>query len=227
VAISDVDLALLTDDRRDRDMLQIAATITTEVQAAGHELGDRLSTFHAPWGRFADPPPDARFPPIDRYDLVYHGILVHGTDLRLTHATAPTADAVRADAVESALRRVTPAQLAVDLRQLADAGVSVHDATKIVLWPVRLQHVCDTGQPGGNAAAVDHYLQLPDARHRSLAHDALGWRDLSAMQNPKAALEHIIDEIHDLHAEVLHRLGDRRDIPRRDELAQRGRELAA
>ncbi len=227
VAVSDVDLVLLTDDRLDRDMAQIVATIATEVREAGHELGARLSIFHAPWASFSDPPPEARFPPIDRYDLFRYGILVHGTDLRRTHATAPTADEVRAHAVESAVRRVTPAQIAADLRRLADGGVSVHDATKIVLWPVRLQHVCDTGQATGNAAAVDHYQKLPDARHRSLAHDALGWRDLSAIQNPRAVLERITDEIRDLHAEVFQRLGDQPDMPRRDELARRGRQLPA
>jgi hypothetical protein len=226
-AVSDVDLALLTDDQRHRGMPRVVATIASEVKAAGHPLADRLSIFYAPWARFSDPPPDARFPPIDRYDLVRYGILVHGTDFRPTYATAPTADEVRAHAVESALRRVTPAQLRADLRQLADAGVTVHDATKIVLWPVRLQHVCDTGQATGNAAAVDHYLQLPDARHRSLAHDALEWRDLAAIESPSTALERITNEIHDLHAEAFQRLSDHPAIPRRGELARRARQLAA
>jgi hypothetical protein len=226
-AVSDVDLALLTDDPRDRDMPRIVATIASEVNAAGHPLADRLSIFYAPWARFSDPPPDARFPPIDRYDLVRYGILVHGTDLRPTHATTPTADEIRAHAVESALRRVTPVHLAADLRQLADNGVTVHDATKIVLWPVRLQHVCDTGQATGNVAAVKHYLRLPDARHRSLAHDALEWRDLATIQRPTTALERITNEIHELHAEVFQRLSDHPGTPRRDELAQRARQLTA
>jgi hypothetical protein len=226
-AVSDVDLALLTDEQRHRRMPRIVATIASEVKAAGHQLADRLSIFYAPWAAFSDPPPDARFPPIDRYDLVRCGILVYGTDFRPTYATPPTADEVRAHAVESALHRVTPVQLARELRQLADAGVTVHDATKIVLWPVRLRHVCDTGQATGNAAAVDHYLQLPDARHRSLAHDALEWRDLAAMESPSAALERITNEIHDLHAEVFQRLSELPAIPRRGELAQRARQLTA
>jgi hypothetical protein len=226
-AVSDVDLALLTDDPRDRDMPRIVATIGGEVKATGHPLADRLSIFHAPWATFSDPLSDARFPPIDRYDLVRYGILVHGTDLRPTHATTPSGDEIRAHAVESALRRVTPAHLATDLRRLADHGVTVHDATKIVLWPVRLQHVCDTGQATGNAAAVDHYLQLPDARHRSLAHDALRWRDRAAIHSPGATLERITSEIRDLHAEVFQRLSDQPAIPRHDELAQRARQLTA
>src|SRR6202012_2702400 len=110
------------------------------------------SVFHAPWDRFTDPPHDARFPPIDRYDLVRYGILVDGNDLRDRYAAAPSADEIRAQAVESALRRVPPEQLGAELRRLDDDGVSVHDATKLVLWPVRLQHVCDTGETTGNHA---------------------------------------------------------------------------
>jgi hypothetical protein len=226
-AVSDVDVALLTNDPRDRDMPRIMGTIASDVKAAGHQLADRLSIFFAPWAKFSVPPPDARFPPIDRYDLVRYGILVHGTDLRPTYATAPTADEIRTHAVESALRRVTPAHVAADLRRLTHAGVTVHDATKIVLWPIRLQHVCDTGQATGNAAAVNHYLQLPDARHRSLAQDALQWRDLAAIQCSGAALERITNEIHDLHAEVFQHLSDQPGIPRRDELAQGARQLTA
>ncbi len=226
-AVSDVDLALLTDDRPAQDMIQIVAAITADVCEGAHQLGDRLSVFHAPWTAFGDPPPDARFPPIDRYDLVRYGILVDGVDLRAAHATAPTADEVREHAVDSALRRVTPALLAVDVDQFAAGGITVHDATKLVLWPVRLQHVWDIGQASGNADAVDHYLQLPDARHQSLARDALGWRDLTALPNPRDALERIADEIQDLHAEVFQRLGDRASIPRHRELAERCRQLSA
>jgi hypothetical protein len=226
--VSDVDLALLTDDRVvvAHDVREIASLVAADVRASGVALADRLSIFHAPWAAFGDPPPDARFPAIDRYDLVHFGILVHGTDHRSRYAVAPTADEIREHAVAFALQRATPAQLAADLRRLEDGGVTVHDATKLVLWPVRLQHVCDTGQATGNAAAVDHYVRLPDARHRSLVRDALGWRDLSAMEDPVGTLRRIADEIHDLHAEVFARLGDRPGLPRRDELARRGQELA-
>lgn len=221
-AVSDVDLALLTDQRPGRDDSGIAALIAADVTATGHALADRLSIFHAPWAAFRDPPPDARFPPIDRYDLVHSGILVGGIDHRPVYGVAPTADEIREHAVAHALDRARPAQLAADLRELEDRGVTVHDATKIVLWPVRLQHVCDTGQATGNAAAVDHYLQLADARHRSLVRDALGWREHAVLRDPGAALERITGEIHDLHAEVFRRLGRRPDMPRRDELAARG-----
>jgi predicted nucleotidyltransferase len=225
-AVSDVDLALLTDRRLGRDMRAVVAGITDDL--AGHTeltLHDRLSVFHTPWDRFADPSPDARFPPIDRYDLVHFGVLVDGTDLRDVYATAPSADEIRAQAIESALRRVTPEARGAELRALADDGVSVHDATKLVLWPVRLQHVCDAGEATGNRAAVDHYLQLPDTRHRRLVADALAWRELAALREPGDALRRVTKEIHDLHVEVLERVSRLPGVPRRDEIVGRAQEL--
>lgn len=224
--VSDVDLALLTDERPDRDVPSIVAMIAADVLATGHALADRLSIFHAPWASFCDPPPDARFPPIDRYDLMVFGILVDGIDHRAVYGVAPTAEEIRAQAVAHALEHVSGAQLAADLRRLRGGAVTVHDATKIVLWPVRLQHVCDTGQATGSAAAVEHYVRLEDARHRSLVRDALGWRELGAVPDTRAAFLRIVDEIHDLHAEVFGRLSDRPDMPRRSELAARRRELS-
>ena len=85
-AVSDVDLALLTGEL-EPDIVEIIAAVTTEV-ARTHRLGARLSVFHAPWAGFADPPPGARFPPIDRFDLLRYGVLVHGADLP-SHARHP------------------------------------------------------------------------------------------------------------------------------------------
>jgi predicted nucleotidyltransferase len=224
-AVSDVDLALLTGVPVD-EMAAVVAEVQAEV-ARTLELGARLSVFHAPWAEFDDPPEGARFPPIDRFDLVRYGILVAGTDLRDAHATLPSAEEIRAQAVESALRRVTHEQLCADLEQLAASGVSVHDATKAVLWPIRLQHVCDIGEATGNADAVTHYLSLPDAGHGALARDALAWRDLTTVPDPDDALARIEAELRDLHVEVFRRLGARSHVPRRDELIERADQLSA
>jgi hypothetical protein len=221
VAVSDVDIALLTGEAADRPMRGVVKAIAADVADTGVALGGRLSVFHAPWDRFTNPPQEARFPPIDRYDLVRYGILVDGDDLRDRYAAMPSADEIRAQAVESALGRVTREQLGSELRRLGDGGMRVHDATKLVLWPVRLQHVCDTGEATGNRAAVDHYLGIPDARHRSLAADALAWRSLPGIPAPRTALRRIAGEIHDLHAEVFLRLAGQPGVPRRDELERR------
>jgi hypothetical protein len=223
-AVSDIDLALLTRT----PVPDIAQTIgqATEALARTLALGNRLSVFHSTWEALGDPASGGRFPPIDRFDLVRYGVLVHGPDLRVSHASAPTVGEIRAHAVDSALRRVTPEQLAEDLQQLKANGVTVHDATKLVLWPIRLQHVCDIGQATGNADAVAHYLAIPDAGHRTLAQDALGWRDLPAILDADDARRRIAREIYHLHAEVFQRLAQRNDVPRHHELAERTQQLS-
>lgn len=223
-AASDVDLALLTDEMHG-GMADVVEEIQDEM-AGTWELGSRLSIFHAPWAEFDDPPEGARFLPIDRFDLVRYGVLVGGTDLRGAYAALPGAAELRAQAVDSALRRVTLEHLDADLEKLRSGGVTVQDATKIVLWPVRLQHVGDVGQASGNSDAVAHYLSLPDTAHDALAEDALAWRDLTAIPDPDASAAQIAAEIHDLHVEVFRRLAARPEIPRRAELLERADLLA-
>jgi len=64
-AASDVDLALLTSDATGPPDVEL---IASEVHQAlpGSPLAERLSVFHVPWSRFASPPPESRFPAIDR-----------------------------------------------------------------------------------------------------------------------------------------------------------------
>jgi hypothetical protein len=154
------------------------------------------------------------------------GILVEGDDLRAEWGSLPAASEIRRQAVDSALRRVTAEQLVADLRRLQEDGVTVHDATKAVLWPVRLLHVCDHGEATGNAAAVEHYVRWHDARHRSLVHDALTWRSLSEIPDAAGTMRRIADEIRDLHAEVFTQLSQGPGIPRRDEIARLAQRLS-
>ena len=224
-AVSDIDLALLTTEPTP-DMAQVVQDLTAAISPT-HQLGARLSVFYCPWERFADPAPGARFPPIDRFDLLQYGILLHGKELRDTSVAWSTVQEIRAHAAQSALRRITPELLAQDLEQLETDGVTVHDASKLVLWPVRLQHVCDTGRATGNADAVNHYLTLPDTAHHSLVQDALAWRDHSSLPDPADALRRITREIRPLHAEVFRRLGGCLEIPHHRELAARAQLIAA
>ncbi len=222
--VSDVDLALLTDDRTGLGMADVVEQVASNLAGRG-ELGGRLSVFHAPWVSFGEPPAEARFPPIDRYDLVHYGVLIDGTDLRRRYARAPAPREIREQAVDSALRRLTRPRLERDVDDLVTGRVTVRGATKLVLWPVRLEHVCDTGAATGNAEAVAHYARRTEARHGALVREALGWRERGVIADPTRALSRIRVEIADLHAEIFERLGEDGELPRQIEIRERAHEL--
>jgi len=223
--VSDVDLALLTSGRRTVRLVSLVRAIAADVRLEVHdELASRLSIFHAPWLRLADPPPSSRFPAIDRQDLIRFGVLVHGEDLRDRYATAPSEHEIRVQAIDAALGRLTAKSLA---DQLSATPVTARQASKLVLWPVRLQHVCETAVASGNRDAVEHYVDTPDASHVTLVGEALRWRERGSIDNLDDARVMLADEVIDLHIEIFERLGSDRRLPRRIDLAHRAASLRA
>jgi predicted nucleotidyltransferase len=226
-AVSDVDLALLTVD--ELDLAETVDAIGAEVRRrVPGELAQRLSVFHVAWSRFRDPPAVSRFPAIDRQDLVRHGVLVHGKDLRRRYAVAPARAEIVTEAVGWALDHHTPELVAGELEGVLGAGeLPVRGASKLVLWPIRLQHVAETGVADGNAAAVAHYRAAAGAGHVELAERALSWRALGRIPDGDEARSRLSAEVIALHREVLHRLSECSGVPRAGELAERGAAFAA
>lgn len=227
-AASDVDLALLTTADGAIEMASLADAIGSEVRArVSGELAKRLSVFHAPWPRFRSPPPGARFPPIDRQDLVRCGLLVHGDDLRARFAALPTDAEITEQAIESALRRHTPEQLAEEISELSQTTSPVRLASKLVLWPIRLLHVADTATATGNHDAVEHYRAIPSATHVALADRALTWRATGRVDGRDTAAAPLTTELFALHHQIFERLSRHQRLPRTAELADRAARFAA
>jgi len=201
---SDVDVVLLTDG--EDGLAEEADAIAAAVRAGGPgPLAERLSLFHAPWARLADPPPGARMPAIDRLDLLDHGVLVWGVDERARHAARPSRQAIADEAITFAANLLDPAALrdvAHDPTGLVALGARA--ASKVVLWPVRLLHVVETGQVAANADAVAHHGRsgLPGG---ALAAAALAWRADDIVD--RAAAERLLaEELIALHIGILERV---------------------
>ncbi|OLL71813.1 hypothetical protein Ae168Ps1_0187 [Pseudonocardia sp. Ae168_Ps1] len=172
--VSAVDLALVLRSTGDGTADRVRdVTARTRGRAPG-ALADRLSVFWADpatvrRGGAATP---ARLPAVDRLDLLEHGVLRHGTDVR-DGAVAPGHAELVAASAEFLAGRADDAWLAgiADPAGLLDGGARA--VTKAVLFPVRFLHTLRTGDIGRNDAAVASY----DGPHTALATAALHWRD--------------------------------------------------
>ena len=188
---SDVDLALLIDDAE--PIRDIVANIAQEVATSGSTLSRRLSVFHGPWRRLAEPSATARFPAIDRLDLVDSGVLVHGSEIRGS-VPAPDREEVIDEAVAFTATRTT-------LSDLASTG-DVRKVTKAVMSPVRLAALVETGRVMGNDAAAQRY----EGEFVTLVADAIRWRhDRTAGQVSQA-------DLLGLYLEQLGRVRERDDV---------------
>ncbi len=221
-AVSDVDLALLTEGPLDAEAVsRIAGATEGELQM---ELSRRLSIFHVPWQAFAAPPCGSRFPAIDRLDLLRFGVLVDGPEIRATLPVPP-----RAEVVEEAVRFAAE-QLRAETTEAAmcdtDPGVGrLRKTTKLALLPVRLLFVAETGEIGGNDDAVGHYRRVMGASRLELVDQALQWRKDGSITDWDSAQRLLSSELLVLRRQVLGRLCSMSELPARHVLESLARDF--
>jgi len=235
--VSDVDIGLvLADPPRLKDAITLRS-VGNAVRGGGSELHQRLSVFWGTPGTLQGRSRGGRFPPLDRLDLVEHGRLLAGNDVRDSIARPARAELLVAGA-EFALGYLGgDPGLAERLRLLAARGPRGDDpmtefrtpavllsrgnrrVTKVVLFPVRFLYTAATGQVGTNAAAVEHYLAGQPVPAAELVSAALAWRREPPTNDAAAALlgqellplyvHYIDDHVERLEAAGSHRLASR------------------
>jgi hypothetical protein len=216
-AVSDVDLALLSESGvLDSDAL---ARIAASTEAAlGTELSRRLSIFHVPWRSFAQPPSAARFPALDRLDLVRHGVLVGGADVRAA-TPAPARARIVAEAVRFATEHLSSQKTRTAIRDPSVDVQGVRETTKLVLAPVRLLFVAHTGDVDGNDEAVLHYRAVAGADSLEIVVRALEWRRAGSIPDKRSAERLLRAQLLALHRQVLDLLRVVDGLPEGDAVA--------
>jgi hypothetical protein len=200
--VSDVDVAVIVEEC-DEAIPPAAAQIAARTRATlGPGLSDRLSLFYADTATFAAPPPTARFPAIDRRDLVAFGVLVHGADVAPT-LPHPSRDELIGDTAAFAAARLSSPQT-IDRINDPDRLVASgrRELTKTILFPIRfLATAHGDDEIGSNDEAVAAYLRRGGA-HAPLATQALSWRT-EPIADSAAAAKLVAAHLPGLVAEVL------------------------
>jgi predicted nucleotidyltransferase len=187
--VSDVDLALiLADPLRPTDSARVAA-VARALKTKGSALYDRLSVFWGTPSSLVGRVPGGRFPPLDRLDLLEHGRLLRGEDVR-SGLVPPSRDELLVAGALFALEYL--ACLVVgpshELSTVSEDAVKeirrpelllaqgIRRLTKLVLFPVRFLFTAETGRVGTNDEAVDHYLAADAPPSAALVAAAFAWR---------------------------------------------------
>jgi hypothetical protein len=174
--VSDVDLGLvLADPLRPSDPRTIGR-VAEALKARGSVLHERLSVFWGTPSTLGGQQAGGRFPPLDRLDLIQHGRLLDGEDIRENIAQPSRAELLVAGA-EFALDVLAEDDAVEQIRRpelLLARGI--RRVTKLVLFPVRFLYTAETGLVGDNQSATDHYLAADQAPGAGLVAAALTWR---------------------------------------------------
>jgi hypothetical protein len=174
--VSDVDVGIILAGRSRWDRARIHA-LTAGIRRSGAPLADRLSLFWGTRDSLTGSASWGRFPAHDRLDLIRHGQLIAGAEIRGALPEPSYCDLVTGTA------RFAVSMLAgrERRREIADARYTAAQgpraASKVALFPVRFLFTARSGRIGQNQAAVGHYLAVtapgPTA---DLAAASLRWR---------------------------------------------------
>ncbi len=180
-AVSDVDVALILDEVRDDTDTRMAEVRRRVKEQFGTPLAARLSIFWASWEDLTRHTRRGRFPLVDQYDLLHHGLLLTGEDHR-SQVTLPSGEALRdgfiAEAASFMLEKLavpTRDPLLLSATYLVSQGL--REVAKAVLFPVRFLFTADVGTLATNAEAVAHYLERRKGPASALVREAGRWRD--------------------------------------------------
>ena len=189
--VSDVDLGLVLADPLLPGDDEAVQAIADTIRRGPSPLHGRVSIFWGTPSTLSGQVEGGRFPPLDRLDLLEHGRLLLGNDVR-GHTARPAPTELLIVGAEfaldflaggtgtagSGLGSMVPGEDASqEIRQpelLVSRGP--RRLTKIILFPVRFLFTAATGRVGTNDLAVLHYVARPAAPATDLVRAALSWR---------------------------------------------------
>jgi hypothetical protein len=174
--VSDVDLALILGDPPAEGDAAAVAQVADAVRAGGSDLHARLSVFWGTPATLSGRAAGGRFPPADLLDLLDHGRLLGGTDVRGGIPRPAQAEVVRGSARFAVGYLATDDVLGEIRRPERLLAEGVRHATRMVLLPVRLLYTTGTGTLGSNDDAAARHLAEPDPPGAALVAAAMRWR---------------------------------------------------
>jgi predicted nucleotidyltransferase len=202
-AVSDVDIGFVLDDpllsTDSNDVVELAASI----KATKKPFADRLSVFWGSVASLSGVASGGRFPPLDRLDLIKHGRLLAGSDVR-DKLPSPTRQELVLAGAEFALWRLGTDEIIGKLKNpkvLAQSDPKT--LTKLILFPIRFMFTARTGEVGRNEAAVEHFVATASGASSTLGRLALDWRDAENWTADKSAIQAIASGVLPLYREFL------------------------
>jgi len=190
-AASDIDIGLVLDDPLLGTDSEGVTELAASIQATRKPFADRLSVFWGSVASLSGLTPGGRFPPLDRLDLIKHGRLLSGIDVR-NRLPLPTHRELVLAGAEFAVWRLCTDEIIGKLKNPeALAQSDTKNLTKLILFPVRFMFTAQTGEVGRNEAAIEHFAASTPGSSATLARLALGWRNAEDWRPDKSSIQAI------------------------------------
>ncbi len=190
-AASDIDIGVVLAGPLEPGDESRMSRVASRARAADQALPNRLSIFWGSLDSLNGLEHGGRFPPFDRLDLIDHGLLLHGRDVR-SLLTRPCQRELVVSGAEFALETLaTESRLSefADVGRIIDQGIVY--LTKTVLFPARFIYLERTGEVAGNDASAQYYCDEFDGPDGELVERAFAWR--SEALPPARAIRQLLE----------------------------------
>jgi len=201
--VSDIDIGFVLTDPLLGTEGEAVRQLVESIKAGNQPFSDRLSVFWGSVATLSGAAPGGRFPPLDRLDMLKHGRLLAGDDIR-ENLPYPTHKDLVLVGAEFALWRLANDEATVKLKHpQALARSDPKTLTKLILYPIRFMFTARTGEVGRNEAAVEHFVSTTGGASSKLASLALQWRAVAPEHTDESAVQAIADGVLPLYLEFL------------------------
>lgn len=205
--VSDVDIGLIILDSLEEKDIEKVSKVTKLTSDSSIILGDRLSIF---WGSVSsiNSSKGGRFPPLDVLDLIKHGKLLFGEDIR-KELTPPTLRTLEISSAEFAIDLLASPERLDELNhpeKIIQKGEKY--ISKTILFPVRFLHTSSTGEVGQNHLAVEWYLKQENLKEKKLVELGYLLRS-SPIKDATQTMKLLKEDLPNLYLEFIRRYKER------------------
>ncbi len=190
---SDIDIGIILSGVLQDDTASTIEAIQSGVVKNYPQIKNNVSIF---WGNIdsingiAD---NGRYPPFDRLDLIDHGMLLAGVEVR-DKLIRPTQEALEIASVEFAIDYLANAERNaefLDCQRITNKGVVY--VTKTILFPARFIYLAKTGKIAGNDVSYHYYIDHFSGDDAKLVESAYQWR-LHSLPDNQALVTQTMDK---------------------------------
>ena len=156
--VSDVDIGIIIDTVRLLEDEYYIDKLFTSVSNLKIPMGDRLSIFWSSEESIKNFASIGRFPLIDKLDLIKHGKLIAGREIR-PNVYMPNQKEIIIETTKYALELLGNEVSVKEIKSLAFLfDPSVRYTTKRILFPIRFLYTLRSSKPGSNDTAISYYF---------------------------------------------------------------------
>lgn len=155
---SDVDFAIILSNPWQSNYIDIIKQINREICTCGLKMANKASIYYGSVETMNTNSSYIRFPGYDKLDLIIHGKLLYGQDIR-TLLVAPTTEEIEIEGITQIVERFEIDKATIEINQISNLILcgQIPRVSKLILLPIRFLYTIHTNLLAHNIDSVAYF----------------------------------------------------------------------